>query len=381
MNKKIGRNLSCPCGSGKKYKKCHMDLDKIPSEVFQHFEKIKKRELSLREIGIYINYVNPILFNDKKVWALGNKVYARSNPNETFHDFIQFILKETLGNDWITEQLQLPVNDQHFLIRCFFEFDKWRDELLRKHKDVKINVYEGTPNGWVKTMLTLAFDIATLKHASNLPDFLIQRLRVPREYQGVRYEIMVAAIVARLGFTIEWLDLKDIAEPHCEFIATHTQSGTKIAIEAKSRHRAGVLHMPGASDKLSNYKGDVQGLLNKAYKKKEYGQMPFIIFIDVNAPFKHSEDFKNIPWIKDVLKKAKETEPISKENPSKYNALYFTNFSYHYQSNTEATPGQNLQALPQVALHEINDRSLYPGILNALHHYGNIPDINLNDSF
>lgn len=31
MDKKIGRNESCPCGSGKKYKHCHYDLDRAKS--------------------------------------------------------------------------------------------------------------------------------------------------------------------------------------------------------------------------------------------------------------------------------------------------------------------------------------------------------------
>ncbi len=32
MNEEIGRNDPCPCGSGKKYKKCHGRTDELPGE-------------------------------------------------------------------------------------------------------------------------------------------------------------------------------------------------------------------------------------------------------------------------------------------------------------------------------------------------------------
>lgn len=231
----------------------------------------------------------------------------------------------------------------------------------------------------MKSLITLAFDIATLRHASNLPEILLERLRNQREYQGARYEIMVAAIFTRLGFTINWLDEEVINEPHCEFIARHNNSGTEIAVEAKSRHRSGVLHEPGILNESSNYKGDIQRLLNRAFKKRECGKMPYIVFIDINAPFKDSEDFKDIPWIKDILNKAKLQEPNTKEKPSPWNAIYFTNFSFHYQTDKEASTGQNLQSLPLFPIHQVPDVSIYGGILNALHYYGDIPDINLDD--
>ena len=43
--KNTGRNDQCPCGSGKKYKKCHMDED----EQKRHEESAKQEELRAAE--------------------------------------------------------------------------------------------------------------------------------------------------------------------------------------------------------------------------------------------------------------------------------------------------------------------------------------------
>ena len=43
--KNTGRNEPCPCGSGKKYKKCHLDAD----EMKRHEELAKQEELRAAE--------------------------------------------------------------------------------------------------------------------------------------------------------------------------------------------------------------------------------------------------------------------------------------------------------------------------------------------
>ena len=38
MDEKVGRNAPCPCGSGKKYKKCCLDLERGPSPSLSWME-------------------------------------------------------------------------------------------------------------------------------------------------------------------------------------------------------------------------------------------------------------------------------------------------------------------------------------------------------
>src|SRR5206468_1741426 len=56
------------------------------------------------EFGVYISYVAPIEFEGKKVWAIGSRVYPDRPPNETFHEFLLQVLRETLGEEWRSAQ-------------------------------------------------------------------------------------------------------------------------------------------------------------------------------------------------------------------------------------------------------------------------------------
>src|SRR3989344_4053181 len=63
-NMKVGRNDRCPCGSGKKYKRCCLgkEFGPVPDEVIQHFQKVRAEQEYLKQAGIHINYVKPIMF-------------------------------------------------------------------------------------------------------------------------------------------------------------------------------------------------------------------------------------------------------------------------------------------------------------------------------
>jgi hypothetical protein len=72
----------------------------------------------------------------------------------------------------------------------------------------------------------------------------------------------------RAGFTIEREDEHDPATRHAEFTATHKAIGEKFSIEAKSKHRPGVLGFAGIAqpdEKLSLAFGR---LINDAAAKK-----------------------------------------------------------------------------------------------------------------
>jgi hypothetical protein len=72
----------------------------------------------------------------------------------------------------------------------------------------------------------------------------------------------------RAGFTIERDDEHDPATRHAEFTATHKAIGEKFSIEAKSKHRPGVLGFAGIAqpdEKLSLAFGR---LINDAAAKK-----------------------------------------------------------------------------------------------------------------
>lgn len=79
---KIGRNAPCPCGSGRKFKKCHIGVQggSIPQgaieRVTEQFARLEREQQALTEIGIFVNPVKPVVYEGRKVWALGSRLYS-----------------------------------------------------------------------------------------------------------------------------------------------------------------------------------------------------------------------------------------------------------------------------------------------------------------
>jgi len=105
----------------------------------------------------------------------------------------------------------------------------------------------------------------------------VQRVRSSEQFQGVRYEIAIAAMFARLDCEIRFLDEEEELRgvKHVEFQATHRPSRQVIAVEAKSRHRPGVINQPGepnAQDPLRRDARMVRNLFVKATEKAPEGR-------------------------------------------------------------------------------------------------------------
>jgi len=189
---------------------------------------------------------------------------------------------------WRAAQAALPEDERHFVFKCFDQLSVF----LTEHTDPEELAREGQvsaePNGWVGYLISLAWDVATLIQAGEPPEELIDRLRDRDNYQGARYEIAIAAIFARLDCSIRWLDADPTLRTvkHVEFEATHRPTGQTFAIEAKSRHRAGVLNHPGTPDPDDPLRADaraVRRLFMNAVEKAP-DDMPFFVFLDINAP-------------------------------------------------------------------------------------------------
>lgn len=379
---KNNRNKKCPCGSGKKYKKCCMNKDQnpdIPYEVIGHFRKVKARQDFLKQAGIHINYVKPIMFKDKKVFALGNKVYADAPPNTTFHSFIIEILKETIGLDWFREQAKLPERERHFISISLEKLGEWIERNQHTAERVNDEVWGAKPDGYSKSLLLLAFDVCSLIHTRNLPQSLLERLKTREHYQGARYEIAIAAIFARLNCEIEWTD-ENSKSKHCEFIVTHRETGATLAVEAKSKKRSGVLHETGLLQPLGKlYSARVIKRLFREALEQNPKDVPFAVFIDVNTPPTPDVPENEKQWMNDVKsivdRKLKDLPP--EEYP--LNAAFFTNYSYHYQTEHEAEQGEVLGKVVEHPQFPPPSPEFFDYLRGALTHYGIVPAIDLEE--
>lgn len=333
VGRKIGRNEPCPCGSGKKYKKCHLVTPITTRAIrvaIEHFGKQEQESKRLMSKGIYVSHVKPVTFEGKKAWALGSSVWIDSNPNQTFHEFIVSVLIDTVGREWWVSQLHAAEGERHFVVRCFLAMEEWKRTHRDRADEVRPGVFALDPDGLTQYLLCLAYDIATLRNASNLPGDLIARLRHKDQYQGARYELALAAIFARIGCEIDFFGDEFKSVKHPEFVAHFQPTGTSVAVEAKSRHRVGVIHQTGDFDKAKAMRGDVSGLLKKALQQ-DPGDKPFMVFIDLNSPLDSAIDVMDKTWASDMRNVLDDHDVPTAEKPDPLTLLGITNFSYHYE--------------------------------------------------
>jgi len=384
---KIGRNDPCPCGSGKKYKYCcykkvipiFTKLESAPEleELRKRceLESMERKIRYLEPLGIYVDFVKPLIYDGGKWWSLNDKVYYNHPANETFHEFIIKVLCQTLGEQWRREQADLPEEQQHFIYHCWLKFNEWAQRNAVAENKIG-NIYSNSPDGWTKSLLSLAFDVASIIHKEHMPIKLLNRLKNKAEYQGARYEVAIAAIFARLGFKLQFLDEQETVGSHPEFIANDVQSGESIAVEAKSKHREGVIHVPGkvqTQDEL--LRGDIQLLYRHALKQNP-GNIPFLIFIDLNAPPSPNINWKSKKWFADIIHTMDKQSVYSDINPDPCTGIAYTNYSYHYQTDQEALGGEHVLSMAMYPRFTLQTQTLYK-LETALSHYGEIPNLDV----
>jgi hypothetical protein len=349
----------------------------VPPEVIEHFQKVMLKQQWLHEAGIYTHYVTPIIHQGKKVWALGNRVFFKRPPRETFHEFIIDMLRLNLGQDWWEHQMSLPEPDRHFIFKCFEQYFEWQKKNAPTAERI-VDMWSAPPDGWSKSLLALAWDFCSLIHARNLPEKLLDRLKSKDGYQGARYEIAIAAIFSRLNCSIEWQDQleENKSKKHCEFIATHKPSGISVAVETKSKHRSGVIHMPGDQNEEDLVKSNISRQTKEAVSQAPDGTA-FIAFVDLNSPSTPDQPIFAKPWangVKQVLDKV-----FEQDEQKICNAIFVTNYSYHYQTENEANKGEFIGRIAPDPKYPLPNNDFFDMLVGALNHYGRVPNLDTTE--
>lgn len=350
--RKIGRNDPCPCGSGLKYKKCHgafssgqqynnrtvepnhikkLPLKQLPPD-FQR--KIIEQQIKEKKLKTRYGNTRPIIsedLNGYKIVAVGNKIHYSKNW-KTFHDFLFDYLKTCLSPDWGNAELKKDFSERHPIIQWYQHLCDFQ----RMNTEKEGEIYSAICTGPVGAYLSLAYDLYVLRHNSLLQDRLVERLRDKNQFQGARYEIYVTSSFVKAGFDIEFEDETDKSKSHCEFMATHKKTGNKYSVEAKSRHRPGLLGQTGDTRSPDEIRLRIGSLLRNALKKEASNLR--IVFIDINMPPEEGGPFDR-RWLKSL--KA-EVSKVEKEKingdlfPPAY--LFFTNHPHHYVGEEEPEP-------------------------------------------
>jgi len=358
---KIGRNAPCPCGSGKKYKKCHadrpMELKKLALEKAGAL--FRQRMAAERRRQEQFGHVRPIMHVDawgKKLVAVGGRIYFNDNPKMAFYEFLQSHLRSTLGAQWWKAEAAKPNIARHRLA----QWQAHAEELMRSEQPDERGRFLIPRDGIITALMTLAYDLYVVRDNTEFQERIVERLRLRDSFEGVRYELMVAATFVRAGFKVRPED-DSKTEKHPEFVATHRETGFEIAVEAKARNRR-------QSDRNPTRAG-VEDLVDTAASQGIKGK-PFALFVDVVMPPSDSDQPPS--WANEVDQTVQDVVQKHGGMPGPFDWVVFTNTPHRFGEPGGADPPRQwVEWVPRATrvpfeIHEV--------VIQALQQYGAIPD-------
>ena len=264
-------------------------------------------------------------FKGKTIRVVGSRLVT-TEPTNTGHEFLLKLFKTELGEKWWREEFSKPDDQRHIIMDWFESYGTFIKE--KSTDDDKVDGgWSSIMSGDVQSLLCLAYDLYCLQHVKNLPIHLFNRLKIKEQFQGARYEIAVTALFVKMEYEVQFI--KKTGESHCEFIATRPNTNEKVAVEAKSRHRSGILKFLRKNISLKKTKIGILRLLNEAFKQG-LDDLPFIVFIDINLPVSKDIKHPDREWWKDLKHAIEAIGTPTSDNPDPYSAIVITNYSYHY---------------------------------------------------
>lgn len=197
---------------------------------------------------------------------------------KTFPDFLADYIKRILGTEWGNAEIAKPFEQRHLLLKWYDSYCRYQQATIVKPGEIN----DAPVTGIVACYLGLAYSLYLLDHNAELQDRLVRRLKDPGQFQGAYYELIVANILVRAGFTLALEDEADGASKHCEFAAISKHTGKRYWVEAKMRAVSGLFgktDADGGSDQ--NPLSRMIPHLNQALAKPATDER--LIFIDING--------------------------------------------------------------------------------------------------
>jgi len=382
---KIGRNDPCPCGGGKKYKKCCLGKPPIqkeekpkvrmsptgppPEGLIKAASLFDQKRRAKEQWTARYGHVRPTISADnwgKKFIAIGSRIEF-SDRWKFVPDFLLDYVPHIFGKDWFDAEVNKPEAERHPVFQ-------WRTACYRQKQAAgpgdKVAV---RPDGMSLAYLSFAFNLFAIEDNSRLDDLLLQRLKHPEQFQGALHEVFAEATCLRAGFKIEKEDERDRATRHAEFTATDKATGEMFSVEAKSKHRAGVLGQAGTPQPHEKLRLQFGHLINVAVAKKP--KHPLVIFLETNLPFRSAHHvFGNDPAVPSKYIKAL-CDRISREHGGKlpFAMLVLTNTPSHYGLPQEQ-PSPNHVGVLMTEPPGTNRRKALQALYDAVPLHGNIPN-------
>lgn len=341
----------------------------VPPEVAHHFaaQQLKDREFT-RQFG----HVRPPIAMEingyKLVIAGSSLVWQPADRTKYFADILINFYQNVFGREWSEAEFAKPRGERHPVIEL-----RYRALLyMNKQQRTPEGIYISQMTGPMQAYFGFAYDLWVVNDTARLDKRLVERLKNQNEFHGARHELFAEATCIRAGFEIEHENEADGSTRHAEFTAIHRVTRQKISVEAKSKHRPGIMGQPGTRQKDGQHNMPVGKLLNDAIDKNP--PYPLVVFLDLNLPSKTAAPLLSMnpphPFIHKTM------DRIRKRNGGKdrISLLVTTNHPEHWLEDEEfAVAHQLLTLMSNVSTTPDRMRETLQAVHTAATMYGNIP--------
>jgi len=349
---KVGRNQPCPCGSGKKYKRCHGTFvtaqpgTSLPSGIEaawqENLRKVEARRVQRQKQQGLGHGIISCEHAGYRMVAVASTIHC-STQWRTFHDFLREYLIIRLGRDWFKTEMEKADAERHQIVRWYV---RSLDQHKRFGKPVG-NILVSPMTGAQRAFLNLAHNIYLIAdHAEAtdraLLDTILNKLKSERsdDFIGKLFETYAAAAFLKAGFRLAYEDEDDARTSHVEFVATYPNTGKKFSVEVKSRNRS-----PSDDGPVDDVKRLRVGTkLNRALGKR--AEFSRVVMIEVNVPDVLTEQTKFEGWPRAALAQIRDAEkapfPDGTDKPSAY--VIVTNHAFHNNLDAASAGAQVIVA-------------------------------------
>jgi hypothetical protein len=396
MNKfKVGRNDDCPCGSGRKFKKCCEGLrsqappvrttSRQPQPPFQFREISNDRLLPEVKVAarsfagqtrspehvMQYGHVRPQIscdYHGYRFVVIGGKlIYMPAERCKFFTDVLIAYVPQLFGREWFEQEIAKARDQRHPVMQ-------WRVKgmtYMNAQPKFQDKTSCALPTGPLLAYMNFAHDLYTVDDNARLDSRLVERLKTADQFQGARQELFAEATCLRAGFQIEHENEADRSSRHAEFTATHKATGIKLSVEVKSKHRPGVLGRVGNREPEDSLSLRFGKFLNDAVAKN--APYPLVLFVDVNMPFQSGYRLLSQRPPHPLILQAQDR--LRKEHGGKdpITLLLFTNHPQHYTKDEELA--QKSHWVAQISGSPVKPVQLdvLLDLANAINFSGNIP--------
>lgn len=316
----LRRNESCFCGSGKRFKHCHgaytinrpdapiANWHETPQRVRDAFDKKQmERVRHYQHVGLHRP---PLIAGDTRDRFIirGERIFHWTGGG-SFLNFLEADLLREMG-------IEFRNNETHPLHIWW--------------KAMRAQAKIGTRGKIMSTVamlnfFTVAHDLFIIADNAKPRERLLKSLRVTDQFQGARYELMIASCLVRAGFAIEFSDEANSNFKHGDITALHRRTGHNYFVEIKAKGRPGILGKPGIRPSPEEMKRDVSRLIRSALEKPAEGER--LIFVDMCLPPPTSiESSEGLWWQQDAVDSIRAVEAQPGNVPANTSAfIVFTN--------------------------------------------------------